>query len=111
MALIADDKARLFDTAAQTADTDVLTDDVVVGLSPVALIITIQVASVSTVKLVETVDGTTKEYVLNDGNELGPGELFTFEIPVRDDGSYNIRLGSGVAIDVLNVDTVPIGGV
>ena len=108
MPLVANEKARLFDTAAQTADTDVLPSEMTPSESPAAFVVTVQVASAATVKVAETVSGTTKSYVLNDGTQLGAGELYTFEVPVRDAGSYNIRLGSGVAIDVLNVDEIPL---
>jgi len=99
-------KARLFDTGSQTANGDVLASDVTVsgGGAPRALIVTIQLATAATVDLAETVDGTTKTYTLNDGATCDAGDLYTFEIPCRSAGSYNIQLGSGVAIDVLNVD-------
>jgi len=111
MPLKANEKTRRYDTNAQTAGSDVLANDITPSASPVAFQITIQVASASTVDLVETADGTTKSQTLNSGAQLDAGELYSFEVPVRDAGSYNIQLGSGVAIDVLNIDEKLMGAI
>jgi len=102
-------KARLYDTGVKQADTDLLNTDVSLSNAPAALLITVAVASPSTLVLREDVDGAVQTYTLNAGAQLGAGELYSFEIPVGDAGTYNVRVGSGVAVMVLDVVVKPLG--
>lgn len=99
-------KGRLFNTSAQTANSDLFDSDISTDNDPSNLRVTVSVQSASILNVQETVSGNTVDYDLNGGNALSADELHVFDIPARTDGSYNFQLETGVAIDVLNVDEV-----
>lgn len=103
--------ARLFNTSAFSSATDVLGGDVTPNNSPSHLRITVAPDSATTIQVAETANGNTVTYTLNDGNQVSAGNVATFDFPARGAGSYNIQLGSGVALRVLQVDEVQQGGV
>lgn len=99
-------KARLYDTAAQTANSDILGNDISPSNSPSALRVTVALKSGSILNVRED-DGSSKvNYDLNSGATLDGDELYVFDVPVRDGSTYNFQLETGVGIKVLNVDEV-----
>lgn len=99
---------RRFDTSPIAADTDIFSDDISVD-NRSGLRITISLDSSSVVYLTETSNNTTEKYALNAGATLDAGDLYSFDVPIRDDGTYNMQLNSQSGIKVVNVDEVTGG--
>lgn len=97
---------RLYDTGAQTANSDLFSSDITPSNSPSALRVTVALKSASIVNVKENDGSTTVNYDLNNGSQIGADELHVYDVPVRAGSSYNIQVESSVGIKVLNVDEV-----
>jgi len=100
------DKARLFNTSAQTANSDLFGSDIDPDFGNSNLRITIALKGASIVNVKEDNGSDTVNYDLNSGATLDADELYVFDVPVRDTSTYNVQLESSVGIKVLNVSEV-----
>lgn len=100
------EKARLFNTGAQTANSDLFNSDVDPTYSGSNLRVSISVQGSAILNVQEDNGSNTVSYDLNGGNSLDADELYVFDVPTRESSTYNFQLESSVAINVLNVDEV-----
>lgn len=101
---------RRFSTSTITADTDVFTEDFESQSNNRSGVrITLSIDTTAIAYLTETVDGTEERYALNSGSALDANDLYSFDIPIRGDGSYNIQFGSDAAVKVINIDEIEGG--
>lgn len=106
MAQRASPTRRLYDTSAQTANSDLFSTDMTPNLSASTYRITIALKSASVVNVKEDDGNSVVNYDLNSGATIDADEVHVFDVPVRDTSSYNIQLESSVGIKVLQVDEV-----
>jgi len=102
-----EERARLYDAGAQTANSDIFGSDIDPTNSPSNLRVTVALKGSSIVNVKEDNGTSVVNYDFNSGTALGADELYVFDVPVRGQAStYNFQLESSVGIKVLNVDEV-----